>query len=231
MVKGTDRRYYRVHQLNQKLPDNVAAENAERKKDIAGLFESISQDLDGINAQRYQRQVSGAIQEYIEAVSLEHYITNQALIAPQEASKLIAGGVQLIGDDYLLGIFDLTGELMRFAITQMATLGSLPGLDASDSSANDPRIAGMENIAPGRNILMDLRLIRAYFESLDTSKAGASAGLGKDIEKKMEVMKTCVEKVENAAYGMFIRGRERPKGWVPVLKDDRTDAPEPVESY
>jgi hypothetical protein len=40
-------------------------------------------------------------------------------------------------------------------------------------------------------------------------------------------MNTCVEKVETAVYGMIVRGRERPKGWVPDLSEDRGA----VESY
>lgn len=98
----------------------------------------------------------------------------------------------------MLGIFDLVGELMRFAITTMATTGTLPAGDGEE----------------GRDILMDLRTLRTAFQALDTSSCGGT-GLGKDVEKKMEVMKTCVEKVETAVYGMIIRGRERPKGWVP----------------
>jgi predicted translin family RNA/ssDNA-binding protein len=117
----------------------------------------------------------------------------------------------LTGDDYVLGIFDLVGELMRFAITTMATTGSLP-------KSNDGE--GEE-----RDVLGDLRALRTSFEGLDTSSCG-NTGLGKDVEKKMEVMKTCVEKVESAVYGMIIRGRERPKGWVPDLADNRA----PVES-
>jgi len=48
--------------------------------------------------------------------------------------------------------------------------------------------------------------------------------LGKDVERKTEVMKSCVEKVETAAYQMIVRGQERPKGWIPDLADDRGPA-------
>lgn len=181
---------------------------------MASQFAAIAPDLAGINAWRYQRQISGGIQEYIEAISFEHYLRHQKLITHEEASKLLPEGVELTGDDYVLGIFDLVGELMRFAITTMATTGSLPGSKAGEDSAEE------------RDILMDLRLLRTSFEALDTTSCGGT-GLGRDVEKKMEVMKTCVEKVETAVYGMIIRGRERPKGWVPDLADDRA----PVESY
>lgn len=143
----------------------------------------------------------------MEAVSFEHYLRTQTLITQEEAAKLIAGGVELTGDDYVLGIFDLVGELMRFSITSMALSGSLPG--ASEQGAGDE----------DRTILTDLRALRSRFEGLDTASCGGT-GLGKDIEKKMEVMRTCVEKVEVAVYGITIRGSERPKGWMPDVSGD-----------
>lgn len=178
-------------------------------------FELIAPDLTGINAWRYQRQISGGIQEYMEAISFQHYLRHQTLITLEEASETLPGTVHLTGDDYVLGIFDLVGELMRFAITTMATTGTLPGSSSEECATND------------RDILIDLRALRTSFQALDTSSCGGT-GLGKDVEKKMEVMKTCVEKVETAVYGMIIRGRERPKGWVPDLTEERGAA---VEGY
>ena len=81
------------------------------------------------------------------------------------------------------------------------------------------------------NMLMDLRSLRAHFESLDLTSSGGNSGLAREVEKKVGVMKTCVEKVENAVYGMTIRGRERPKGWVPDLRDDDARGQGSVESY
>ena len=193
--------------LKQAIPPRIAAEKQEHFTAIARVFASISLDLKGINAWRYQRQISPGIQEFVEAVSFEHYLRTQSLIRWDEASHVISGGIVLASDDYVLGLFDLVGELMRFAITIMATVGSLPGAKEIDSSSK-------------RTILMDLRSLRTHFEALDTTSC-AGTGLGKDVEKKMEVMKTCVEKVETAVYGMVIRGKERPKGWIPGLVDDR----------
>lgn len=155
----------------------------------------------------------------MEAISFQRYIETQRLITYEEAQRTISGGVVLTEDDYVLGLFDLVGELMRFAITNMATNGTLPrgGQEHQD-------------LEPERDILMDLRALRTGFESLDTTIGVAdSSPLKRDVEKKMEVMKTCVEKVENAVYGMIIRGRERPKGWMPDTGDEH--AREPRESY
>jgi hypothetical protein len=204
-----------VRTLKSDIPPKIASEIKDRGAGMRIQFESIAADLIGINAWRYQRQISPGIQEFMEAISFEHYLRTQKLITLEEASKNLPAGFDLTGDDYVLGIFDLVGELMRFAITTMATTGTLPGSESGENSAEE------------RDILMDLRLLRTAFEALDTTSCGGT-GLGKDVEKKMEVMKTCVEKVETAVYGMIIRGRERPKGWVPDLADDR--AP-PLESY
>lgn len=174
---------------------------------MATQFEAITPDLQGINAWRYQRQISGGIQEFMEAVSFEFYLRNQRLLTIAEASKSLPDSIELTEDDYVLGIFDLVGELMRFAITTMATTGKLPGGE--------------------RDILMDLRELRTAFETLDTT-SDDSGGLAKNIPKKLQVMKECVGKVEMAVYGMIIRGRERPKGWVPDLS---TEERPPVESY
>jgi predicted translin family RNA/ssDNA-binding protein len=201
----------RVRNLKGDIPPKIVSETQERAGAMQKQLISIAPDLTGLNAWRYQRQISGGVQEYMEAVSFEHYLRNQKLITIEEAQKLLPETIYLTGDDYVLGIFDLVGELMRFAITTMATTGSLPSSKSEEGE---------------RDILMDLRSLRTSFQALDTTNCGGT-GLGKDVDKKMEVMRTCVEKVETAVYGMIIRGRERPKGWVPDLTEDRGA----VESY
>ncbi len=202
--------------MKQEIPPKIAAEAQERLLAIQQLFKSISPDLQGINAWRYQRQLSPGIQEFMEAISFQHYLQTQSLIKRDEASQIIFEGIQLTMDDYILGIFDLVGELMRFAITNMATNGSLPGSGKANSSSE-------------RTILMDLWSLRAHLEALDMTSTGGTGGtgLGKDAEKKMEVLKTCVNKVETAACSMVIRGRERPKGWIPDASADQSS----IETY
>ncbi|KAL6716656.1 hypothetical protein ACLMJK_006224 [Lecanora helva] len=203
----------RVRQLNGPLPSNVTKENDPRQKQITDLFTSITPDLQGLNAWRYQRDISGGIQEYMEAISFQHYLETQQLITYAQAQAKLPDGINLTEDDYVLGLFDLVGELMRFAITTMATSGEIP------------RSASVEN-GKDRNILTDLRALRACFGCLDTTATG---GVKREVEKKMKVMRTCVEKVEGAVYGMIIRGRERPKGWVPDAGNE--ERREPVETY
>lgn len=170
-------------------------------------------DLQDLNAWRYQPQISPGVQEYIEAVSFRHYLETQRLVTHSGAQAEVPAGVRLTEDDYVLGLFDLVGEFMRFAITSMATDGALPRGAAAAAREGGGR-------EEGGDILTDLRQLRAGFEGLD--------GAGRRAGKKMDVMRTCVEKVEGAVYGMIVRGRERPKGWVMDVGEERRGE---VESY
>lgn len=166
---------------------------------ISTQFASISQDLQGVQADRYARQISGGCQEWMEAASFEHYLTTAKLLTYEEAEAKMRSldvdgpGVHLTPEDYLLGIYDMTGELMRFAITAMATNGSLPAISSADSSdemSDEPTRRGGE-----RSVLNDMRHLRSALEALDTGMYGP---FSKDCEKKMEVMRSSVDKVEQS---------------------------------
>lgn len=178
--------------------------------------------MQNLNAYRYARQVSGGNQEYIEAASFEHYLTTASLLTYEEACAKVRAldsegpGVDLGYEDYVLGIYDMTGELMRFAITAMATSGVLPAPSSSENeNENDMEV---DSAAQKRNILTDLRALRSALESLNTNGTGP---FGKEADKKADVMRQSVEKVERALYGLTVRGAERPKGWMPDLSESR----------
>jgi predicted translin family RNA/ssDNA-binding protein len=62
----------RVRFLKGPIPSKITSETEERATVVQKHFISIAPDLVGINAWRYQRQVSGGIQEFMEAVSFEY---------------------------------------------------------------------------------------------------------------------------------------------------------------
>ncbi|KAB5584865.1 Translin family-domain-containing protein [Coniochaeta sp. 2T2.1] len=99
--------------------------------------------------------------------------------------------------DYLYGVFDLTGEMMRFATTSTALTRSLATADGDGDAAARPR-----------TILQDMQELRSFVEMLPQSK-------GKAWGQKLEVLRQSVRKVEIIGYGMVVRGGERRKGWVP----------------
>lgn len=102
-------------------------------------------------------------------------------------------------DDYFYGVFDLSGEMMRFATTSTALTG---------------KMAGAEN--DERTIVEDMHELGSFFEMLPTK-----AGDRKQWEKKLDVMRQSVKKVERLGYDRKIRGSERPQGWVPDLTADQ----------
>lgn len=194
-------------------------------KTIHELFTTIAPDLQGVDAYRYQRNISGGVQEYMEAVLFKYYLETQRVMGYEMAQASIPAAV-LVGDadgqadgdgvrvmltfeDYVLGLLDVTGELMRFAITTLATTGAVPGAGSESGS-----------------ILADMQALRSALEGVDV---GRNYALSKDFEAKLRVTRQSVEKVENGVYGMIVRGKERPPGWTPDLTGPKDS--EQIESY
>lgn len=184
----------------------------------------------------------------MEALSFQHYLETQSVILAEEAQSKIAamcgeaGTVLLTPDDYILGICDMTGELMRFSVTSMATNGQLPAgkltssnkrvkqdadsEDAGDKMDIDEETSHAQESPKPRTVLDDLRAIRLQLEMFE---APGGSKFAHELEtKKMPVMRECVDKVEKALYGLTVRGSERPKGWMPDMGGGR---PAEVESY
>lgn len=194
--------------MNTPIPTAIAKDIKGKQKIILDFFRTIAPDLQGINTWRYQRQISAAHQEHVEALSFQQYLESQKLLSLEDTSKSMpTDALATEAEDHILGLFDLTGEMMRFAITYSASNGALPGTD-------------------GATILTDLQLLRGYFEQLEV---GNNSLLARDFEQKMKTMRSSVEKVENAAYSLIVRGSERPKGWVPALPEDHKGFGEAVK--
>jgi predicted translin family RNA/ssDNA-binding protein len=239
----------RVRKLGEKLPPFVEKNNKQYWETIEKQYKSICGDLQGPNMYRYGRQITGGNQEFMEAVSFQHYLEMQKLLSYEEARKRVAslsgeaGPVLLTPEDYLLGVFDMVGELMRFSVTAIATNGKLPvgKPQTQESSKAEPQEPGAdpmevdepESSAPvkgrPRDVLSDLRELRLHLEMFEPVLGSPFAD---DVSKKMEVMQQCVEKVEKALYGLIVRQSEGevPRGWVPDLREDNRGARE-VEGY
>ncbi|TKA79129.1 hypothetical protein B0A55_02419 [Friedmanniomyces simplex] len=209
----------RVRTLNQPLPLHVWKANKQYHDAIATQFFAISKDLQGLNAWRYNRQITGGCQEWMEAACFQHYLETATLISDEDAAQKLreldaeGPGIRLSPEDWVLGVYDMTGELMRFAITAMATSGELPTITSPSSSSDAMDVDGGGG-RQQRNVLIDMRGLRAALEGLDTG----FGPFAKDASMKMRVMQTSVEKVEKALYGLIVRGAERPKGWMPEVE-------------
>ncbi|KAJ5128243.1 hypothetical protein N7448_001961 [Penicillium atrosanguineum] len=209
----------RVRAINQPIPPKIAQENQTRLDTIDKLFTSIVSDVAGINSWRYQRQIGGAIQEFIEAISFDHYLRTQTLITHAEVTTRVPAGIMVTEEDYVMGLFDLTGEMMRFAVLQLSSGNATATQETQDSA--EPQAPSLSPEQAG--IVVDLRAMRARFEALSVPR---KYHMLRDLHKKVEVMQNSVEKVERAAYGILVRGSERPSGWTPDLS-----APMEVETH
>lgn len=119
-----------------------------------------------------------------------------------------------------MGVFDLTGEMMRFAVTTLSTGGQIKKEEEKeDNMDTTPDDAGksVPTLPESKaGIVVDLRYMRAMLENLNVPRRHRSHMM-RDMHKKLGVMQNSVEKVERAAYGILVRGSERPSGWTPDL--------------
>ncbi|KAL4955072.1 Translin family-domain-containing protein [Aspergillus filifer] len=204
----------RVRTAGKTIPLSILKDVTPRFESILSLFQSAVPEVQSINSFRYQRQLSPGIQEFIEALSFKHYLENQKIITKDEVANQLPEGILVTEDDYIGGLFDLTGEIMRFAVTSLSA-GSYTTSDEGDGTGDNlPRLPPAQ-----ANIVRDLREIRAEFEGISIPRRH-DYSIFRDFSKKSEVMRASVEKVERAAYGILVRGSERPKGWKPDLSAD-----------
>lgn len=174
------------------------------------------------------------IEELIEALTFAHYLRTQRLMGFGEAVGKVAelsgsaddhmdvdGGdppapahaeadapgavVHVTEDDYLMGIFDLSGEMMRFATTSAALTGKMAG------GGDTPAVNGRE-----RTVVVDMQDLGSFFEMLPQQ-------YNKSYQVKLSTLRTSVLKVEKLGYGLTVRGTERPAGWMPEDGDDAPD--------
>ncbi|KAI0839039.1 Translin [Hypoxylon sp. FL0890] len=187
----------RVRKLNQPLSARTQADVEERLKEIAGHLATIEGDVAGMNRYRYPLI---CLEEFVEAVSFCHYLQHQKLITPLETQEALPAQIALTASDYVFGIFDLTGEMMRFATAATALSGSMPGLSTEGSD--------------NRTILTDMQEISSLLQICPT--VGGKPSI---YSKKSSIMVEQVRKVERLGYGITVRGNERPKGWMPDMNE------------
>lgn len=212
-----------MRKIDEQLPQDIQKEVDARLAEIAKLLATIAPEVQGINRHRYSRSLI-CLEELVEALTFYHYLKTQTLINPEQLGPIIQSLIQqgteqsaaestaedqvmenaapaeklptieLTDDDYLYGVFDLTGEMMRFATTSSALTGKM----ASGSEGED-----------ARDIVQDMHELGSMLEMLPVRRY--------QWEKKLEVTRQSVQKVEKLGYDLKVRGSERPKGWVPDL--------------
>lgn len=65
----------------------------------------------------FRYSFSFSIEEFIEGVAFYYYLKHQKLITKRELQELTK--ITVTTEDYLLGILDTTGELMRYSVNSV----------------------------------------------------------------------------------------------------------------
>ncbi|KAJ9099779.1 hypothetical protein QFC21_003777 [Naganishia friedmannii] len=164
--------------------ERTLAEADEKVDEILAWLRKCRDDLvkGGVSYWAYARNISPGIQEFIEAISLLHYLRHASLITPEEVDERIRESksdprpiVPISAEDYALGISDLTGELMRYA--------------TNCSSTGDHETA-----------LHACAFVRDMKAGLDTAQPFV-----RDLKKKQEVTSASLEKIEKICYAIQLK--------------------------
>ncbi|KAH7914509.1 Translin [Hygrophoropsis aurantiaca] len=153
-------------------------------REVQAVYAQMSHELGGDKFWRYHRAVSPGLQEYIEALSFAHYLEHGTLITYDQVQATLSdtSGVPyfpLPTEDYLLGLSDLTGELMRFAISGIARKGGR---------------------TKARDVCAFVRQCKSDFEQFTP--------FVRDLSKKQHVTTQSLEKIEDAVYAIVVRTSE-----------------------
>lgn len=193
---------------DKKSSDDVLSEAETRLKEGAQILKSITKELQSeLDPLKYHAAYTSGIQEYIEALSFYVFLKEKRLITPDETKAWLTfqeGKENCSNDvtsaeskqnfsaesviefplsisDYLLGVADLTGELMRLCINA----------------------TGNGNLELPFFIVQVMRDIYCCYLNLGYTSV-------KELPTKLKTLKNSLFKVENVCYNIKVRGSEVP---------------------
>ncbi|XP_050307800.1 translin-associated protein X [Anthonomus grandis grandis] len=172
--------------------DSILKEAKLRLENLcANNFKSIALELQNHDPYLYHRAFTSGMQEFIEALCLYQYISNDKIeswecindqyFQYENANDMLLN-LLFTQYDFVLGIADLTGELMRKCINTLGT----------------------GNVSDCFNICNFVRAINTGF-------LGLSYSGNKEISRKAYVLRQSLSKMELVCYNIQIRGSEVPK--------------------
>ncbi|XP_018595577.1 translin-associated protein X isoform X2 [Scleropages formosus] len=194
---------HRVTSPSVPSAEEVLAESDAKLDGVRQKIKQIAEELQGEDLYQFHKAFTPGIQEYVEAVSFQHFIKHRTLISledvntrlvflqedkseakdpsaePQEREVL---AFQVTPIDYLLGVADLTGELMRMCI------GSV----------------GNGDIDTPFQLSQFLQQIHDGFSYIGNTGPY-------EVSKKLHTLRQSLAKVEDACYTLRVRGSEIPK--------------------
>lgn len=164
------------------------------KKVLVNQFQSIAVELDNQDPYQFLRGYSAGLQEFIEAFTFYNYlkentikdwnyIQNELTYNNETGVKEIQLKTHLPPEEYILGIADLTGELMRKCINNL----------------------GSGNI---EDCFRTCNFVKHMYNGFLLVGNSCSS---KEIGRKAYVLKQSLQKMEYVCYNIVVRGSEVPK--------------------
>ncbi|KAL7586627.1 uncharacterized protein LOC111904369 [Lactuca sativa] len=180
---------FQVHRISKNNKDEVLQ---KAEKDLSAVKDQyiarLVNELQGTDFWKLRRAYSPGVQEYVEAATLCKFCTSGTLLNLEEINSLLLPlsdpslePLQINILDYILGLADLTGELMRLAIGRIS----------------DGEIEYAEKIC---------RFVREIYRELTLLAPKMDESW--DMKSKMDVMLQSVMKIENACFSVHVRGSE-----------------------
>ncbi|EFX86564.1 hypothetical protein DAPPUDRAFT_307773 [Daphnia pulex] len=189
-----------LHRVQDETSKMKICNEAEGKLQVVinSSWNRLAKELVGQDHHHYLRAYSPGLQEFIEAISFLQFLRDGNLINLEEVQSRLTYSEELKVPvpvyEYLLGIADLTGELMRLCINAV----------------------GRGETQLVFNTCMSLRKIHEALSSLNL-------GFQRELKRKLQVSRQSLQKVETACYTVQVRGSEIPKELLAakaVLSDD-----------
>ncbi|KAL5994787.1 hypothetical protein ACLOJK_024842 [Asimina triloba] len=119
---------FQVHRISKDNKEEVLEKAEKDLGDVARVYMSkLVKELDGTDFWKLRRAYSPAVQEYVEAATFYNFCKTGTLLSLADVNTSLLSlsdpplePLQINVLDYLLGVGDLTGELMRLAIGRIS---------------------------------------------------------------------------------------------------------------
>lgn len=155
--------------------ESVFKECITKFSSLSPLISSIEQEISQLDPHRYSRAFSNGYQELVEALTFYHFLRFNSLVSFQHLAPFFKGTLLIM--DYVLGVLDLTGEMMRACISAI-TAGDreLPLQVCSFMKEMNSHLQQFRHFSP------------------------------KELSSKLRTLSSSLLKVEKACYSLHLRG-------------------------
>ncbi|WVQ81131.1 hypothetical protein IAT38_003253 [Cryptococcus sp. DSM 104549] len=166
-------------------------EGKKKEREINAIFLNIRSELGGEGEEdekawekvfwKWRKQITPGLEEYIEGLSFMWYLEHGSLVPLEEVQRAVSNEkgepyVYVTPEDYILGMSDLTGELMRYATNALGT------------GDHETPLAVCEFV----------RTVKTLFDGINPQAL-------RQLSKKQEETQRSLEKIEKVCYALRLR--------------------------